>query len=64
MKKRAGFLSAGFLAVFAANLCIGKYRLFSGTGTAAPLDGVPEFLILAAAVGCFVVSALVAESSR
>ena len=55
-------LAAGVLfAAFAVNVCIGKYRVWSGSGTSAPLDGVPEFLILLAAVALFVAIALAAE---
>ena len=57
-------LAAGgaLLAVFFGNMMIGKIRLLTQTGVAAPLDGVPEFLLLAAAVGCFVAALLAPEN--
>ncbi|MGI9337615.1 MAG: hypothetical protein ACR2P4_03795 [Gammaproteobacteria bacterium] len=64
MKNRPAILAAFLLALFGANVSIGKYRLWSETGTAAPLDGVPEFLLLLSAVALFVVSAMAAETQR
>lgn len=58
------FISAALVAVFTVNLCIGKYRLWSGTGTSAPLDGVPEFFVLLAAVALAVAAALRQEQRQ
>ena len=57
-------MSAALIAVFTVNLCIGKYRLWSGTGTSAPLDGTPEFLILLVAVALAIIVALKEERRR
>ena len=62
VRRRAGRLSLSLLAVFAINVCVGKYWVLTGTGTAAPLDGIPEFLILAAAVVFFIVAVLSSDS--
>ncbi len=66
MKSRRRFAAASLLLllVFAGNVCVGKYRLWSGTGTAAPLDGVPEFFLLLAAVACAVAAAIRAERAK
>ena len=58
------YFAALLLAVFGINVCIGKYRLWSETGTAAPLDGVPEFLLLLAAVALFIAVAMTAETKQ
>lgn len=55
LRRLAGTCCLLGIAVFACNALIGKYRVMTGSGTAAPLDGVPEFLLLAAAVALFVV---------
>jgi len=52
------------MAVFTGNILIGKYRLLTGTGTAAPLDGVPEFLILSLSIALFAVSLVAAEKQE
>ena len=52
------FLSISTLLLFFGNVAIGKYRLSSGTGLAAPLDGVPEFLLLILSVIFFVIAML------
>lgn len=60
-KRQFGILSALTLGVLFLNALIGKYRVTTGTGTAAPLDGVPEFLILILSVASFVACILNAE---
>ena len=57
----AALLGLLALGVFIGNILIGKYRLATGTGTAAPLDGVPEFLILYVSISLFVVCMFFAE---
>lgn len=61
-RRLAGIACLLGIAVFACNALVGKYRVVTGTGTAAPLDGVPEFLLLAASVAMFVVYMLSAAS--
>ena len=60
-KRVAAFLSFAAMALFLGNIFIGKYRILTGTGIAAPLDGVPEFLILTLSISLFVVCMLYAE---
>ena len=57
-------VSALLMALFFANLITGKIRLLSGTGIAAPLDGVPEFILLMLAVGFFVAGLLALENDK
>lgn len=64
MKNRLAIVAACLLGVFGINVCIGKYRLWSETGTAAPLDGVPEFVLLLAAVAFFIAAAMSAETKQ
>lgn len=54
-RRLAGICCLLGIAVFACNTLIGKHRVMTGSGTAAPLDGVPEFLLLAVSVALFVV---------
>ncbi len=56
-----GALSLAALLVFFGNILIGKYRITTGIGTAAPLDGVPEFLILGLSIALFVACMVYAE---
>ena len=49
------------LAALFANILVGKIRLLTGTGIAAPLDGVPEFILLMASAACFVAALLILE---
>ena len=58
IRRRLIAVSALLFAVFGVNISIGKYRLWSETGTAAPLDGAPEFLLLLAAVAFFIVATI------
>lgn len=55
------FAAALLLALFFANLIVGKIRLLTKTGVAAPLDGVPEFILLMAASAFFVAALLLLE---
>jgi len=48
--KYAGLLSALGFVIFIGNSIVGKVMLASGTGIAPPIDGVPEFVLLAASV--------------
>lgn len=58
------YIAIVLLAIFAVNVCIGKYRLWSETGTAAPLDGVPEFLLLLATVALFISATISAANKQ
>ena len=60
------FFAASVLltALFFVNLIFGKIRLLSKTGISAPLDGVPEFILLMFAVGFFIAALLVLESDQ
>ena len=63
-KRQFGIFSALTLAVLFVNALVGKYRVATGTGTAAPLDGIPEFLILILSVASFVACILYAEMAE
>lgn len=60
-KRQFGLFSVLTLVVLFINALIGKYRVATGTGTAAPLDGIPEFVILILSVASFVACILNAE---
>ena len=61
IKRISGWLSLTSSAAFIGNMLIGKFRVVSGTGIAAPLDGVPEFVLLALSVAFFAVYMLHAD---
>ena len=46
----AGLLSALGFVIFIGNSVVGKVMLVTGTAIAPPIDGVPEFLLLAVSV--------------
>jgi hypothetical protein len=47
----SGILSLLCFGAILINISIGKYYVISGQGTSPPIDGVPEFFLLAAATG-------------
>ena len=59
-----GSLSFVTMLTFFGNVLIGRYRVATGTGTAAPLDGVPEFLILSLSIAFFVTCMVYAERAE
>ena len=59
-----GSLSFVTMLTFFGNVLIGRYRVATGTGTAAPLDGVPEFLILSLSIAFFVACMVYAERAE
>lgn len=52
------------ISVFAINILIGKYRHMTGTGTASPLDGMPEFILLTISIVFFVISMIASEKQE
>lgn len=60
--RRTWALSCLCFGVFFANMVGGKIRLLTQTGSSAPLDGVPEFLIFVAGIGLFVKGLMLAEN--
>jgi hypothetical protein len=46
----AGWISIVGIAAYFANSAIGKYWIMTGQGISPPIDGVPEFFLLAGSV--------------
>ncbi|NVK29587.1 MAG: hypothetical protein HWE20_01195 [Gammaproteobacteria bacterium] len=49
IQRHAGRLALTCFAIFFLNTLIGKMRVMTGNGTSPPIDGVPEFGLLALA---------------
>lgn len=60
----SGILSLLCFATFLINTSIGKYYVVSGQGTSPPIDGVPEFFLLAAATGFMAIWLLKQEQNQ
>ena len=60
----SGILSLLCFGAFLINISIGKYYVMSGQGTAPPIDGIPEFFLLAAATGFVAIWLLKQEQSQ
>lgn len=62
--KYSGLLSIVCFGVFAMNTAIGKYYVSTGQGTSPPIDGVPEFFLLAIATGFLAIWLLKKETNN
>ncbi len=59
-----GWAALFTLLLFIANLVYGTWQLAQGASLSAPLDGVPEFLLLLLAVALFVTYTLLRSGGR
>lgn len=60
----SGRLALFFLAVFIANIAIGKYMHINKMSIVAPINGVAEFLLFGLIIILFTICSLIKEQAR